>query len=78
MKKTLLINFVTADENAFGVTPDPLGGHSGGPREPGGYTNSQSNEKMLLMNVVAYVSAMTKKHFGSSPNHPLHIASFWI
>ena len=58
----------SVEENTFGVTPDPLGGTQGAQGGPGGYTNSQSNEKMLLINVVAYVSAMTKMHFESSPN----------
>ena len=58
------------DENAFGVTPDPLGGTQGAQGGPRGYTNSWSNEKMLLINVVAYVSPMTKMHFWLSPNPP--------
>ena len=44
----------------------PLG-LSGGQKGPGGHTKSRSNEKMLLINFVAYASVMTKMHLGWPP-----------
>ena len=53
------------DKNVFGIITRPPGGTRGGQKGPGGHTKSPSNEKMLLMNFVAYASVMTKMHLGS-------------
>ena len=56
------------DKNVFGIIPWPPGGSRGAQKGPGGHTKSQSNEKMLLINFVAYASVMTKMHLGWPPS----------
>ena len=56
------------DKNVFGIITRTPRGHSGAQKGPGGHTKSRSNEKMLLINFVAYASVMTKMHLGSPLN----------